>query len=148
LGDDDADGVARNQPVDEYDEIFGNGGEMMDIDLPEDVAVSAREATAMAKMNAELDALSIRQCAGCREESFDLKLKTATFCGRCADDMGDVRKWSAENNTNPSAFSSHFVSYTEQKSGPMPPELSALTELEEMLIARIKTVMQVRYTKG
>src|ERR1700761_2617275 len=32
--------------------------------------------------------------------------------------------------------------------GPVPPQLQHLTDLEEMLIARVKTVMQVRYTKG
>ncbi|KAJ7198021.1 hypothetical protein GGX14DRAFT_319095, partial [Mycena pura] len=134
IGEDNPDGVAQNQPVDEFDEFFGDGRDMMDIDLPDDVAVSSREAEAIAKMNAELDALAIHQCTGCREEGFDVKLKTATLCRRCTDDTGDIRKWSDENNTNPK--------------GPMPPELSALTDLEEMLIARCKTVMQVRYTKG
>ncbi|KAF7293450.1 hypothetical protein MIND_01122500 [Mycena indigotica] len=100
-GDDAAEGVAQT-PDDEFDEFFGNGAEFMDIDLPEDSALSAREAAAIAKMNAELAALSISRCSGCREEGFDVKLKTATLCSRCDRDEGDIRKWSDENNTNPS----------------------------------------------
>ncbi|KAF7307266.1 ATP-dependent DNA helicase [Mycena indigotica] len=133
MGDDGAEGVAQNQPVDEYDEFFGDGSDMMDIDLPEDSAISAREAAAIAKMNAELAQLEIGRCSGCREEGFDVQLKTAMLCKRCDADHGEVKKWSTDNNTNP---------------GPIPPELQNLTDLEEMLIARVKTVMQVRYTKG
>ncbi|KAJ7214380.1 hypothetical protein GGX14DRAFT_327210, partial [Mycena pura] len=134
-GDDEAEGVAGNQAVDEYDEFFGDGWEMMDVDLPEDSAISGREAAAIAKMNAELAGLSIGKCSGCREEGFD-KLKTATLCKRCDADGGEVRKWSDENNTNPSAFYPQLT------------RIKNLTDLEEMLIARVKTVMQVRYTKG
>src|ERR1700761_747912 len=32
--------------------------------------------------------------------------------------------------------------------GPVPPQLQHLTDMEEMVISRVKTVMQVRYTKG
>ncbi|KAF7300847.1 hypothetical protein MKEN_01310700 [Mycena kentingensis (nom. inval.)] len=125
--------ITRNEVVDEFDHYFGSGAEFMELDLPEDCALSAREAAAIAKMNTELDALSIGHCVGCREEGFDVKLKTATLCRRCDSDNGDVRKWSDENNTNPSH---------------VPPQLQYLTDLEEMLISRVKTVMQVRYTKG
>ena len=41
-GDDDAEGV-QAIPVDEFDEIFGDGNDLMDVDLPDDRAVSARE---------------------------------------------------------------------------------------------------------
>ncbi|KAJ7223411.1 hypothetical protein GGX14DRAFT_387730 [Mycena pura] len=146
-GDDEAEGVAGNQAVDEYDEFFGDGWEMMDVDLPEDSAISGREAAAIAKMNAELAGLFIGKCSGCREEGFD-KLKTATLCKRCDADGGEVRKWSDENNTNPSACFLESLPSINKNQGPMPPALQNLTDLEEMLIARVKTVMQVRYTKG
>ncbi|KAJ7614776.1 hypothetical protein FB45DRAFT_717826, partial [Roridomyces roridus] len=131
---DDGDGVQQQPVEDEYDAFFGSGSELMDVDLPEDSAVNSREAAAIRALNEKLAELTIGHCSGCREEGFDVKMKTPTLCTRCsADTTNDVRKWSDENNTNPSR---------------VPPELQNLTDMEEMLIARCKTVMQVRYTKG
>ncbi|KAJ7606208.1 hypothetical protein FB45DRAFT_711770, partial [Roridomyces roridus] len=125
---------AEQQPVDEYDAVFGDSADLLDVHLPEDSALSPREAAAIRTVNEKLADLTIGHCAGCREEGFDVKMKTPTLCTRCSGDTAnDVRKWSDENNTNPCA---------------VPPELQNLTDMEEMLISRCKTVMQVRYTKG
>ncbi|KAJ7609349.1 hypothetical protein DFH06DRAFT_941717, partial [Mycena polygramma] len=131
VGDDGADGV-QVVPPDEYDRFFGDGSDM-DIDLPDDAAVNSKEARAIKIMNEKLAELRIGHCTCCREEGFDVKMRTADLCTRCSADTSETRKWADENNTNPA---------------PIPNCLKNLTDMEEMLIARTKTVMQVRWTKG
>ncbi|KAF8196250.1 hypothetical protein K438DRAFT_1515280, partial [Mycena galopus ATCC 62051] len=131
LGDDRAEGVQ----VDEYDAIFGDGSDM-NIDLPDDSAVDARAAAAIKTFNEKLAELRIEHCSGCREEGFHIKLTAQDLCSRCSGDNGETRLWSDENNTNPMPQIN------------VPPCLQYLTDMEEMLIARTKTIMQVRWTKG
>ncbi|KAJ7769638.1 hypothetical protein DFH07DRAFT_698813, partial [Mycena maculata] len=134
LGDDHADGI-QVVPPDEYDEFFGDGS-FMDIDLPQDTAVNSKEARAIQIVNEKLEELRIGHCSGCREEGFDVKMKTPDLCMRCSADTSETRRWSDENNTNPTPKNA------------VPPCLQYLTDMEEMLISRTKTVMQVRWTKG
>ncbi|KAJ7816904.1 hypothetical protein B0H13DRAFT_1663037, partial [Mycena leptocephala] len=133
VGDDNADGVQVVPPVDEYDAMFGDGSDM-DIDFPDDTAVNSREARAIKTVNEKLAELCIGHCNGCREEGFDVKMRTEDLCTRCSADTIETKLWSDENNTNPRNM--------------VPPCLQYLTDMEEMLIARTKTVMQVRWTKG
>ncbi|KAJ7075304.1 hypothetical protein B0H15DRAFT_737782, partial [Mycena belliarum] len=136
VGDDHADGVQVVPPGDEYDALLDDGWDM-DIDLPGDAAISSKEAKALDTVNEKLAAIRIGHCSGCcREEGFNVKMKTPDLCTRCAGDTSDTKLWSDENNTNPTPGNM------------VPPCLQNLTDMEEMLIARTKTVMQVRWTKG
>ena len=80
--------------------------------------------------------LKIALCVVCCEawplplNSRKQKLKTFV-CSRCTRDQGNVKKFSAENNMIPS---------------PVPKELHGLTQIEEMLIARVFPVFSL-YTK-
>lgn len=103
LGDDAADGVQVVPPGDEYDAFFGDGSDM-DIDLPDDAAINSKEAKAIKTVNEKLAELCVGHCSGCREEGFDVKLKTPDLCTRCSADTSDTKLWSDENNTNPSAL--------------------------------------------
>ncbi|KAJ7048267.1 hypothetical protein C8F01DRAFT_1005926, partial [Mycena amicta] len=101
-----------------------------------DAAVHAREAEALKTFNTKLAELRINHCTSCREEGFHLKMKTAATCARCFSTRSETALWSDENRTNPMPAQG------------LPPELRYLTDMEEMLIARTKTVMQVRWTTG
>ncbi|KAJ7635003.1 hypothetical protein FB45DRAFT_743710, partial [Roridomyces roridus] len=138
----DGDGLAEEDegvqtvPTDEFDAIFGDGSDLMDVDLPEDNALVSDEAQCLRKVRDALDALRFENCGTCREEGFHIKLRSSGMCARCASDKKDVRKWSDENRVNPTPDAQ------------VPPCLKNLTEMERMLIARVKTVMQVRWTRG
>lgn len=68
---------------------------------------------------------------GCLEEGFNLGLDGA-MCSRCRHDTeSPVRKWSAANKVHPGK----------------PPCLKGLTDMEEMLISRVKSYTQVRWVK-
>jgi hypothetical protein len=126
----------------------------MNIDLPNDSALDARAAAAIKTFNEKLAELRIEHCPGCREEGFHIKLSPQELCSRCSGDTTEPRRWSDENNMNPSTlvfFLTAVVPITHRISVPqlnIPPCLKYLTEMEEMLIARTKTIMQVRWTKG
>ncbi|KAF7371836.1 hypothetical protein MVEN_00040400 [Mycena venus] len=133
--DEDDEGVQAG-PVDEYDAFFGDGLDLAGIDLPGDSAVSLDQAECIKNMDRALDALAIEKCGCCREEGFDVKLKGPGLCTRCFNDKRDTRLWSDGNKVNP-----------------MPEDLRPgcvrnLTDMEEMLIARVKPIMQVRWTRG
>ncbi|KAF9536059.1 hypothetical protein CPC08DRAFT_652285, partial [Agrocybe pediades] len=132
--DDFAEGVAA-EPVDDYDDVFGDGLDLMDVDLPDDTALSERERVLLEKFEAKLAALSYETCDICLEEGFEMHLE-AGVCASCKRDKGDpVKKWSAENSVHPGKYD-------------VPPCLQGLTDMEDMLIARVKSYMQVRWTKG
>ena len=95
----DAEGVEVD--VDEFDAVYGDGADLMDIDLPNDSALSHREATLLANLNRKLDEIKFEACNYCLEEGFDLKVADE-MCLSCRSDKGDpVRKWSRENNIQP-----------------------------------------------
>ncbi|KAF8075817.1 hypothetical protein FPV67DRAFT_1391300, partial [Lyophyllum atratum] len=133
LGDDDAEG-REAEAIDEFDGIFGNGADLMDIDLPDDAAIPDRENRLLQTFSEKLAELNFETCDVCFEEGFTLKLQDG-ICHRCREDKADpVRKWSTENKVNPAVH--------------VPACLKGLTDIEDMLIARVKSFMQVRWTKG
>lgn len=78
--------------------------------------------------------LKICKCEVCHEvwpSSAKGKKKTPYICSRCSRDKNDVKKFSSRNNMIPSQ---------------VPKELQDLTQLEEMLIARVFPVISI-YTK-
>ncbi|KAJ7363065.1 hypothetical protein DFH08DRAFT_682815 [Mycena albidolilacea] len=97
-----------------------------------------RPAAAIKNFNEKLAELKIEHCPGCREEGFHIKLTHEELCTRSSGDIMEPRRWSNENNTNPTYMPQFNV----------PPCLQYLTDMEEMPIARTKTIMQVRWTKG
>ncbi|KAF6749533.1 hypothetical protein DFP72DRAFT_743886, partial [Ephemerocybe angulata] len=122
------------EPDDEFDEIFGTGAEFANVHLPSDSVLDAREAGLMANFEEALGNIKLECCAACHEEGFEMKLIEGQ-CSSCRNDKCDpVKKWSTQNSTQPALE--------------VPACLKGLTDIEEMLISRIKTYMQVRYTSG
>ncbi|KAJ7801274.1 hypothetical protein B0H14DRAFT_2238188, partial [Mycena olivaceomarginata] len=121
--------------LDEYDALL-DGENFPHMDLPDDSAVSPDEATCMRNFDAAINAIKDEICGCCHEEGFNIQLKASGNCSRCHGDRRDVKMWSDANNVNP------------MPENQRPACVKNLTEMEEMLIARIKPVMQVRWTRG
>ena len=102
VGDDVSDGVDA-AAVDEFDLVFGNGGDLTGIGLPADSAVSAQEASLLKNLNEKLDAIVFETCDSCWEEGFDLNVKDR-MCGSCRRDKDPVKKWSAANAVHPGMY--------------------------------------------
>ena len=151
-GDGDAEGVETVE-ADEYDAVFGDGHDLMDVNLPDDSALSAREQALLKKLNEKLADIKFETCDYCLEEGFNMQVDLG-MCATCKRDNGDpVRKWSAENGVHPGIYCFFAINVnllTECFISAMniPPCLKGLTDMEEMLIARVKACMQVRWTKG
>ncbi|KAI0833502.1 hypothetical protein BC628DRAFT_1277728, partial [Trametes gibbosa] len=127
------DGVESTN-VDVYDAIFGDGSDLMDIDIPDESALSASETTLWKTFQHKVAELTLQSCNVCSERDFGLSLRDGK-CAFCRSDKGDpVFKFSAENNAHPRID--------------RPLSLQNLTEMEEMLISRVLPMMQVRYTRG
>jgi len=88
-GDDDADGV-ETVDVDAFDHIFGDGADLMNVDLPTNFAVSAREEAQSKNLNEKLDAIEFETRDSCWEEGFDLDVKDG-ICGACRHDKDPVK---------------------------------------------------------
>jgi hypothetical protein len=94
------------EPPDEFDAVFGDGNDLMSIDLPDDTALSDKEAKLMEKLNEELAAIKYESCDHCLEDGFSLNVIDG-MCASCRSNPGDpVRKWSAENGVHPGIYSS------------------------------------------
>ncbi|KAJ7207865.1 hypothetical protein GGX14DRAFT_365917, partial [Mycena pura] len=134
--DDDNDGV-QPIPEEDYDAFFADNLDSLNSvnNLPGDSAVNGEEARCISNFDAALAEIHIAACGCCHEEDFNLELKDSGRCARCErDDLTDgIRLWSDENHTNPNL---------------RPACLKNLTDMEEMLIARVKPVIQVRWTHG
>lgn len=103
----------------------------MDVDVPDDSVLSQHEAALLENLDKKLDEIEYNTCEGCLEEGFNLGLDGA-MCSRCRHDTeSPVRKWSAANKVHPGK----------------PPCLKGLTDMEEMLISRVKSYTQVRWVK-
>ncbi|KAE9393323.1 hypothetical protein BT96DRAFT_829428, partial [Gymnopus androsaceus JB14] len=102
--------------------------------LPHNPAVRPSEKALIDNFRASLDGIKLEDCTTCFEQGFDLGLNGGDECSRCWKDKEGTKKWSAANKVHPA----HEI----------PPCLKGLTEIEEMLIACVKPLMQVRYTKG
>jgi len=95
--------------VDEFDAIYGDGTDLMDIDLPDNSALSHHEATLLENLNRKLDEIKFEACNYCLEECFDLKVADE-MCLSCQSDKGDpVQKWSRENNVQPGTTFFHLT---------------------------------------
>ena len=84
----------------------------MNINLPDDSALSAREQALLKQLNEKLDDIKFETCNYCFElEGFGMQVNYG-MCATCKRDNGDpVRKWSAENGVHPGIyhFSIHIV---------------------------------------
>ena len=108
----DAEGVDPTV-VDEFDNEFGNGTDLMNIDLPDDSALFQREVALLEDLNKALDKIEINTCDDCLEEGFDLSVEDGR-CSRCRNDTGDpVRKWLAANKVHPGKPSMRPLSVTQ-----------------------------------
>ncbi|KAJ7920087.1 hypothetical protein B0H13DRAFT_1605723, partial [Mycena leptocephala] len=133
---DEADEGVQAAPLDEYDNIFGDGLDLAGLDLPDDSAVNLDEAQFLKNFDAEINAATISACGCCREEGFNIKLKASGDYTRCHSDRKEIKTWSDENNVN--LMPENLI----------PGCLKNPTEMEKMLISRVKPVMQVRWTRG
>ncbi|KAI0744670.1 hypothetical protein C8Q76DRAFT_606638, partial [Earliella scabrosa] len=130
----DSDGGVETVEPDEYDQFFDDDVDMMNIDVPEEAALSAAENALCDMFREKLKTLSLQACEVCHKREFGLNVRDGQ-CSRCRADKGDpVKKFSTGNNAVPEV----------QRD----PCLQHLTEMEEMLISRVLPMMQVRYTRG
>ena len=108
----DAEGVATAN-IDEFDAVFGDGADLMNLDLPDDKALTERESALLRNLNKELDKIKFETCDHCLEEGFDMSVEDG-MCSSCRRDKADpVRKWSAANNVQPGLpFSIFPVNYS------------------------------------
>ncbi|KAM5545624.1 hypothetical protein V8D89_000662, partial [Ganoderma adspersum] len=129
------DGIEVVDDYDEFAQFLEDGPDWpMDIDIPEEDCLTRPEGKLFAKFKEKLDALTLETCECCHEQDFNMGIKDGK-CHRCRADRGDpVRKFSEENNLQPALI--------------CPPCLQNLNEIEEIMIALVQPMMQVRYTKG
>ncbi|KAF7364240.1 ATP-dependent DNA helicase [Mycena sanguinolenta] len=127
--DEDDEGV-QTVSDDDYDAVFGDGSDLAMLDLADDSAVTPEEGRCLKRFDDELNAIKIESCTCCQEEGFNMKIKASGECPRCHSDRKDVKTWSNENNVNP------------MPEDLVPPCLKNLTQMEQMLISRVKPVMQ------
>ncbi|EPS94701.1 hypothetical protein FOMPIDRAFT_11021, partial [Fomitopsis schrenkii] len=126
---DEPDGVEVVE-VDEYAQFFDDGSSYMDIDVPEENALPAREASLLATFHEKLASLSLEACTTCHERAFNMNLHDGE-CSRCRRDRAEpVKKFSATNGVSPALEQPACLQY--------------LTDMEEMLISRVLPMMQVR----
>ncbi|THU99708.1 hypothetical protein K435DRAFT_601472, partial [Dendrothele bispora CBS 962.96] len=117
---------------DPYDAIFGDGSDMMEIDMPEDSSIDDKTRNVINKFRLAEDTLKLESCLQCLENWWNSDVKDGE-CHRCHHDKSDTKPWSKGNNVCPS---------------PKTIALTGLTELEEQMISLDLSVMSVRYTKG
>lgn len=84
----DANPALHGLDEDEFDLIFGDGAEYMNIQLPDDSVLNAREAGLMANFEEALNNIKLESCDTCYEESFDMKL-VERQCASCRNDKCD-----------------------------------------------------------
>ncbi|KAI0276661.1 hypothetical protein BGY98DRAFT_1167367 [Russula aff. rugulosa BPL654] len=111
---------------------FDDDTQWMDIDLPQNSAVSTREKNCFKTCD---NGWPMSTCGTCHEHAFDLTTHRQTNeCSRChADKHENGKQWSNANNVT------HFATAVQ------PDCLKGLTDIEEMLIARIKPIMHLCY---
>jgi hypothetical protein len=75
--------------------------DMMDVDLPDDAALSGRELALLQNLNQKIEGIQFESCNVCLEDGFNLSLSEGC-CSRCRRDSADpVLKWSAANKVHP-----------------------------------------------
>src|SRR5256884_1223886 len=79
-----------------------------------------------------MDNIRYNTCPICNERIPSMTLVNGS-CRRCNTEKSNLKKFSSENNMDP---------------GVVPDELKGLTEIEEMLIAQVFTVMTVYRLRG
>ncbi|KIY48070.1 hypothetical protein FISHEDRAFT_13749, partial [Fistulina hepatica ATCC 64428] len=117
--------------LDPFDAIFGDGSDLANVKLPQDSAVDELEC--LRAFDTALDSLQYDSCTICHEAGFQMNFQRGE-CSCCRRDTEEIKLWSDGNNVNPKLD--------------IPPELTGLTAIEEMLIARSKCVIQVRWAHG
>ena len=77
-----------------------------------------------------LTQFSATACSSCNESFHSIKLicSSSAACNRCSRDKREPKLYSAANNMDPA---------------PVPPALQGLTQVEEMLISPVMTIMSV-----
>lgn len=89
---------------DEFDELYDDTINFMNIDVPEENVLNASEEERFRPFTQKLSDLKLEECETCRERDCDSQLQNGS-CKRCRrDNKHDVRRFSAENNTNPGQF--------------------------------------------
>ena len=103
--------------------------------LPEDFAL-------LEKWNDKVYEDTLETCNSCQERWFDMELQGGV-CRRCQKDDAK-RNTNVDSQQEPRLFSDE--NFTDP--GEMPVNLPPLTQVEEMLIARVHTFIEVRQHRG
>ena len=97
-----------------------------------DNMISEDEHKMLKKFWKKMDNIRYNTCPICNERIPSMTLVNGS-CRRCNTEKSNPKKFSSENNMDP---------------GVVPDELKGLTEIEEMLIAQVFTVMTVYRLRG
>lgn len=125
----DIEGVEATE-IDEFDNAFGDGTNLMNVNLPDNSALSQHKAVLLENLNKKLDEVEFKTCNNCLGEGFDLSVED----GRCS---------SCHNDTVQEILCRNGQRRIKHPGTPFTDPL-----MEDMLIARVKSYMQVRWTKG
>ena len=96
-------------------------------------ALSKSDRFQLQKFRDKMDELKYSLCPVCNESFPSIVILNEECCRRCYNEKEYPKKFSAENNMDP---------------GDVPEELQGLSEIEEMLIARVFPVMSVYRLRG
>jgi ATP-dependent DNA helicase PIF1 len=95
--------------------------------------ISEEEIQMLNDFRKEMDDLHYELCNVCNERIPSMPMMVEGVCKRCYKDKNEIKKFSSENNMDP---------------GDIPDELKSLSEIEEMLIAQVCTVISVYRLRG
>ena len=109
---------------------------------PTDPALLPEDFELLKKWNDKVYGNTLETCNSCQERWFDMELQGGV-CRRCQKDDAK-RNTNVDSQQEPRLFSDE--NFTDP--GEMPVNLSPLTQVEEMLIARVHTFIEVRQHRG
>lgn len=102
------------------DDEFGDAQWMMDINLPDDSAVTVTEKARLDNFRRELKRIQLQDCTTCREHGFVTGTpRNRRECARFAADKD--KKWSDENNVNPGMLLAPTVTGPDSPNRKCPP---------------------------
>src|SRR2546421_106808 len=123
---------AAKQVVEQNEEGSSQRNQQQNVAVPSARNLSQTDQDLLQKFRSKVDKFKYTLCPVCNERFMSITLIKGE-CRRCHAEKSSTKKFSAENNMDP---------------GEVPEELKDLSEIEEMLIARVFPVLSVYRLRG
>jgi len=123
---------AAKQVVEQDEEGSSQRNQQQNVAVPSARNLSQTDQDLLQKFRSKVDKFKYTLCPVCNERFMSITLIKGE-CRRCHAEKSSTKKFSAENNMDP---------------GEVPEELKDLSEIEEMLIARVFPVLSVYRLRG